>query len=225
MKRIVYYIFSDISLKCEKVSFDTSHPNLFNVCMLYCSCLVELVREIIQFDAQTLASPFAELQPSTSEHTQNNFLCRNYSRKTTQQKNMDEALDWVSDNQGIAALTWVAVVFATAVLWFTTKGDSEAAVEFEVPLPRQLESGWQGEVLREPSLKVCFSSFSFYLIVSRVFAFFLFSLLPEWGKIHRVFYGRRGLRSLRKIHDANQLLSCFGDISLMPRRQNMVIIS
>jgi hypothetical protein len=75
---------------------------------------------------------------------------------------MDEALDWVSDNQGIAALTWVAVVFATAVLWFTTKGDSEAAVDFEVPLPKQLEDGWQGEVLREPSLKVCF--FLFFLI-------------------------------------------------------------
>lgn len=75
---------------------------------------------------------------------------------------MDEALDWVSENQGIAALTWVAVVFATAVFWFTTKGDSEAAVDFEVPLPKQLENGWQGEVLREPSLKVrlslCFSS-------------------------------------------------------------------
>lgn len=72
---------------------------------------------------------------------------------------MDEALDWVSENQGIAALTWVAVVFATAVFWFTTKGDSEAAVDFEVPLPKQLEGGWQGEVLREPSLKVCFFSF------------------------------------------------------------------
>ncbi|CAD0058270.1 unnamed protein product [Aureobasidium pullulans] len=34
---------------------------------------------------------------------------------------MEEAFDWVSDNQGTVALTWVAVVFATAVLWFTTK--------------------------------------------------------------------------------------------------------
>jgi hypothetical protein len=47
-------------------------------------------------------------------------------------------------------------------LWFTTKGDSEAAVDFEVALPKQLEDGWQGEVLREPSLKVCF--FLFFLI-------------------------------------------------------------
>jgi hypothetical protein len=80
--------------------------------------------------------------------------------KNNPTRKMDEALDWVSDNQGIAALTWVAVVFATAVLWFTTKGDSEAAVDFEVALPKQLEDGWQGEVLREPSLKVCFFSFS-----------------------------------------------------------------
>ncbi|KAI4738720.1 ALDH-like protein [Aureobasidium sp. EXF-12298] len=71
---------------------------------------------------------------------------------------MDEVFDWVSENQGIAALTWVAVVFATAVLWLTTKGDSEAAVDFEVPLPKQLEDGWQGEVLQEPSLKISGSS-------------------------------------------------------------------
>ncbi|KAI5252812.1 ALDH-like protein [Aureobasidium subglaciale] len=71
---------------------------------------------------------------------------------------MEEALDWVSDNQGTVALTWVAVVFATAVWWFTTKGDSEAAVDFEVPLPEQCEDGWQGEVLREPGLKISGSS-------------------------------------------------------------------
>lgn len=70
---------------------------------------------------------------------------------------MEEAFDWVSDNQGTVALTWVAVVFATAVLWFTTKGDSEAAVNFEVPLPKQCEPDWQGEVLQEPGLKVCFA--------------------------------------------------------------------
>ncbi|KAI5239004.1 ALDH-like protein [Aureobasidium subglaciale] len=71
---------------------------------------------------------------------------------------MEEALDWVSDNQGTVALTWVAVVFATAVWWFMTKGDSEAAVDFEVPLPKQCEDGWQGEVLREPGLKISGSS-------------------------------------------------------------------
>jgi hypothetical protein len=89
---------------------------------------------------------------------------------------MDEAFDWVSDNQGIAALTWVAVVFATAVLWLTTKGDSEAAVDFEVPLPKQLEDGWQGEVLQEPSLKVCFSLFSLLLSFSRLCPSLVFSL-------------------------------------------------
>ncbi|KAG2164529.1 hypothetical protein VTO58DRAFT_103048 [Aureobasidium pullulans] len=71
---------------------------------------------------------------------------------------MEEAFDWVSDNQGTVALTWVAVVFATAVLWFTTKGDSEAAVNFEVPLPKQCEPDWQGEVLQEPGLKISGSS-------------------------------------------------------------------
>ncbi|CAD0111049.1 unnamed protein product [Aureobasidium uvarum] len=71
---------------------------------------------------------------------------------------MEEALDWVSDNQGIVALTWVAVVFATALLWFTTKGNSEKAVDFEVPLPKQLEPDWQGEGLQEPSLKISGSS-------------------------------------------------------------------
>ncbi|KAI4727515.1 ALDH-like protein [Aureobasidium sp. EXF-10728] len=71
---------------------------------------------------------------------------------------MEEALDWVSENQGTVALTWVAVVFATALLWFTTKGDSEKAVDFEVPLPRQLDPDWQGEVLQEPSLKISGSS-------------------------------------------------------------------
>lgn len=64
-------------------------------------------------------------------------------------------MDWISENQGTVALTWVAVVFATAVLWLTTKGESEAAVDFEVPLPKQCEPGWQGEILQEPSLKVC----------------------------------------------------------------------
>ncbi|KAG9759794.1 Aldedh-domain-containing protein, partial [Aureobasidium melanogenum] len=71
---------------------------------------------------------------------------------------MEEALDWVSENQGTVALTWVAVVFATAVLWLATKGESEAAVDFEVPLPKQCEPGWQGEVLHEPSLKISGSS-------------------------------------------------------------------
>ncbi|KAG9946760.1 Aldedh-domain-containing protein, partial [Aureobasidium melanogenum] len=71
---------------------------------------------------------------------------------------MEEALDWISENQGTVALTWVAVVFATAVLWLTTKGESEAAVDFEVPLPKQCEPGWQGEVLQEPSLKISGSS-------------------------------------------------------------------
>jgi hypothetical protein len=89
---------------------------------------------------------------------------------------MDEAFDWVSENQGIAALTWVAVVFATAVLWLTTKGDSEAAVDFEVPLPKQLEDGWQGEVLQEPSLKVCFSLIPFSCRFSRLCLFPVFSL-------------------------------------------------
>ncbi|CAD0098854.1 unnamed protein product [Aureobasidium mustum] len=71
---------------------------------------------------------------------------------------MEEALDWVSENQSTVALTWVAVVFATAVLWFATKGESEAAVDFEVPLPKQCGPGWQGEVLQEPSLKISGSS-------------------------------------------------------------------
>lgn len=82
---------------------------------------------------------------------------------------MEEALDWISENQGTVALTWVAVVFATAVLWLTTKGESEAAVDFEVPLPKQCEPGWQGEVLQEPSLKVRFSLFllQFFLYLMR----------------------------------------------------------
>jgi hypothetical protein len=99
---------------------------------------------------------------------------------------MDEAFDWVSENQGIAALTWVAVVFATAVLWLTTKGDSEAAVDFEVPLPKQLEDGWQGEVLQEPSLKVC-SSLYFYFLLSffeaMPFSRILFILSGEYFEI------------------------------------------
>lgn len=89
---------------------------------------------------------------------------------------MDEAFDWVSENQGIAALTWVAVVFATAVLWLTTKGDSEAAVDFEVPLPKQLEDGWQGEVLQEPSLKVRSSLIFFSCRFSRLCLSLVFSL-------------------------------------------------
>ncbi|KAI4715917.1 ALDH-like protein [Aureobasidium sp. EXF-10727] len=84
---------------------------------------------------------------------------------------MEEALDWVSENQGTVALTWVAVVFATALLWFTTKGDSEKAVDFEVPLPRQLDPDWQGEVLQEPSLKV-----RYYFL----FQLFLESLFCSW---------------------------------------------
>jgi hypothetical protein len=102
---------------------------------------------------------------------------------------MDEAFDWVSDNQGIAALTWVAVVFATAVLWFATKGDSEAAVDFEVPLPKQLEDGWQGEVLQEPSLKVCFPSSFLSDYFSRLCLFKCFCSLRR-RKIHQVFYER-----------------------------------
>lgn len=86
---------------------------------------------------------------------------------------MEEALDWISENQSIAALTWVAVVLATAVLWAATKGDAEAAVEFVVPLPKQCEDGWEGEVLERPALKVCeiflCSLSSFYFL----FSFFL----------------------------------------------------
>lgn len=85
-------------------------------------------------------------------------------------------MDWVSENQGTVALTWVAVVFATAVLWLATKGESEAAVDFEVPLPKQCEPGWQGEVLQEPSLKVCLS---FHLpIYSLLDVFFLYFDFP-----------------------------------------------
>lgn len=92
---------------------------------------------------------------------------------------MEEALDWISENQSTVALTWVAVVFATAVLWLATKGESEAAVDFEVPLPKQCEPGWQGEVLQEPSLKVCYSfrSFNFSSIHLSISSCLLFLLL------------------------------------------------
>jgi hypothetical protein len=87
MKRIVYYIFSDVSLKREKVSFDTSHHNRFDVCMLYCSCLHEMVREIIQFDARTLLLLLRKLQPRPPMHLLNNFLVRDTREKQPNKKN------------------------------------------------------------------------------------------------------------------------------------------
>lgn len=89
-------------------------------------------------------------------------------------------MDWISENQSTVALTWVAVVFATAVLWLTTKGESEAAVDFEVPLPKQCEPGWQGEVLQEPSLKVRF--FLYFPDLFSIYPLYLgFSFFPLWS--------------------------------------------
>ena len=127
-----------------------------------------------------------EIQP-LPRALRNQLLYSRSSRKSIAYRKMEEAFDWVSDNQGTVALTWVAVVFATAVLWFTTKGDSEAAVNFEVPLPKQCEPDWQGEVLQEPGLKVCFAFPSCSILSFPGFSFLLWnheflecSLMDMW---------------------------------------------
>lgn len=88
---------------------------------------------------------------------------------------MDEALAWVAENQGAAALTWVAVVLATAVLWVVFRGrDEEKAVAFEVLVPEQCRPGWEGKVV-EGVLKVCellfFSVVFFFVLLSRASVF------------------------------------------------------
>lgn len=81
---------------------------------------------------------------------------------------MDEALAWVAENQGAAALTWVAVVLATAVLWVVFRGrDEEEAVDYQVLVPEQCRPGWEGKVV-EGVLKVCafFLLFFLFLFIS-----------------------------------------------------------
>lgn len=70
---------------------------------------------------------------------------------------MEEALDWAADNLTTVLLTGVVVVIAGVIVsWL--KPDPEAAVDYEIPLPEQCRADWKGEVLENPSLKVCPSS-------------------------------------------------------------------
>ena len=104
---------------------------------------------------------------------------------------MDEALAWVAENQGAAALTWVAVVLATAVVWVVFKGkDEEKAVNFEVLVPEQCRAGWEGKVV-EGGLKVC----EFFPIF--LFFFFLFCL-PFLRYVFRVESLKRDEKALKE---------------------------
>lgn len=47
---------------------------------------------------------------------------------------------------------WVA---ALVFIWVTCRADPEAAVKYEVELPKEAEKGWVGDVLERPELKVC----------------------------------------------------------------------
>ena len=65
-----------------------------------------------------------------------------------------DALNWCIQNAGSVLLTGLVVVVA-GVVFRWAQPDAEAAVDYEVPLPAQCQPGWKGEVLENPSLKVC----------------------------------------------------------------------
>ena len=64
-----------------------------------------------------------------------------------------ETINWVIQNVTTLLLTSV-VVAVTGLVIILVKPDSEAAVDYDVPLPQQCQPGWKGEVLENPSIKV-----------------------------------------------------------------------
>jgi len=65
-----------------------------------------------------------------------------------------DVLDWCVQNVAITLATCI-VIAATGIIVYVARPDQEAAVEYHVPLPPQCEPGWKGEVLENPSIKVC----------------------------------------------------------------------
>jgi hypothetical protein len=59
-----------------------------------------------------------------------------------------------ADNDFSIALYGALWVGALAFIWITCRADPEEAVKYVVDLPEQAESGWKGEVLKKPMLKV-----------------------------------------------------------------------
>ena len=65
-----------------------------------------------------------------------------------------------------AANIYILGAIGTATLlifYFLFRTDVEAAVEYHVEPPVEARPGWKGEVLEEPSLKVCLLELDWYL--------------------------------------------------------------
>ena len=55
---------------------------------------------------------------------------------------------------------FLALIFAGLIAIYTFTNlftDPEGAVDFDVPEPEQLRADWKGEILENPSIKVCFA--------------------------------------------------------------------
>lgn len=59
-------------------------------------------------------------------------------------------LQWAS----VSAALLVLVIFSYVFAYRVFSVDHEASVDFSVPVPEQINSGWKGEVLDKPSIKV-----------------------------------------------------------------------
>lgn len=44
---------------------------------------------------------------------------------------------------------------ALSIIWFFCRADPEAPVKYTVEPPEEAKPGWKGELLEEPTLKVC----------------------------------------------------------------------
>lgn len=62
--------------------------------------------------------------------------------------------------QILAAFASIVVLLISIYYYYEyLTSDTEQPVDFSVPLPKQCEPGWAGEVLDEPAIKVVYDSF------------------------------------------------------------------
>ena len=66
---------------------------------------------------------------------------------------LDKGIPFLTANYTIVLTTGVAVILAGLLARYVAREYAESAVSYTVPAPDEIQPGWKGEVLDEPSIK------------------------------------------------------------------------